>query len=178
VDAQGIPKWEASMSVSVVVSVASALTALVAVALSMRQVRLMERQAMLPVVLESFREARSSEWFQARDFIYERLAAEFSPEHGVTQLPEPARSSVREVGFLFDNFGLLIAHRVASEDLVLGFFGEHIDEIWRILEPYIRKEAERRGLHYMVFFEDLVVRSRSRGSADIRHALGLRSLTA
>ncbi|MFJ9036634.1 hypothetical protein ACIRF8_08590 [Streptomyces sp. NPDC102406] len=162
------------MSVTGVVSVASALAAVVAVALSIRQARLMSRQSLLPVVLEAFREARSPEWFEARDFIYERLAAEFPPDLGVSQQPPQARAALRKVGFLFDNFGLLIAHGVVPEELVTGFFGS-LDEFWHIMEPYIRKEAELREMDYMVFFEDLVVRSQSRSAMDIRESLGLRT---
>ncbi|MET9291048.1 hypothetical protein [Streptomyces sp. NPDC003077] len=163
------------MSITGVLSVASALAAVVAVVLSVRQVRLMSRQSLLPVVLEAFREARSREWFDARDFIYERLAAECSPERGVSQQPPEARVALRKVGFLFDNFGLLIAHGVVPEEVVIGFFGS-LDEIWHIMEPYVRKEAELRGMGYMVFFEDLVVRSRSRSTRDVRKALGLRTI--
>ncbi|QDQ09606.1 hypothetical protein [Streptomyces spectabilis] len=165
------------MSVAIGVSLASALTAVIAVVLSMRQVRLMARQSLLPVVLEAFREARSPEWFEARDFIYERLPAEFSPDRGVSQQPPEARGALRKVGFLFDNFGLLIAHGVVPEELVIGFFGRSLqEEFWQIMAPYIRKEAELRGQSYMIFFEDLVARAQSSSVADIREDLGLRTV--
>ncbi|MFF1378786.1 hypothetical protein [Streptomyces sp. NPDC058308] len=164
------------MSIAGVVSVASALTAVVAVALSLRQTRLMSRQSLVPVVLEAFREARSPEWFEARDFIVERLVAEISPAQGVTRQPPQARAALRKVGFLFDNFGLLVAHRVVPEELVIGFFGGYLDHLWKIMEPYIRKEAELTGQGYMVFFEDLVARSRSHSIENVRETLGLRSI--
>ncbi|MFG1689017.1 hypothetical protein ACGFNP_53340 [Nonomuraea sp. NPDC049269] len=162
------------MDVSLLVSLASAVAAVAAVALSIRQARAVSRHALLPVVLGTFQEARSTEWFEARDFIFQRLATDHPPDGGVTGLPEPARAAVRKVGFLFDNAGLLIAHRTVPEDLVLSFFGESIPEFWRILQPYIRKEAELRGMGYMVFFEDLAARARARPAADIRRELGLR----
>ncbi|MEU6768086.1 hypothetical protein ABZ916_36965 [Streptomyces sp. NPDC046853] len=165
------------MGIAGAVSLASALAAVVAVVLSLRQVRLMARQSLSPVVLEAFREARSPEWFEARDFIYERLAAEFPPDRGVSQQPPQARAALRKVGFLFDNFGLLIAHGVVPEELVIGFFGRSLqDEFWRIMAPYIRKEAELRGQGYMVFFEDLVARARLSSVTGIRETLGLRTV--
>jgi hypothetical protein len=164
------------VDISLAVSIASAAAAVAAVAIAVRQTRSMARQALLPVVLGTFQEARSPEWFEARDYIFDRLAEEHSPERGVSGLPDPARSAIRKIGFLFDNAGLLIAHGAVSEEVILGFFGESVPKFWEILAPFIRREAEIRHMGYMVFFEHSVVRAQMRSTADIRRDLGLRRL--
>jgi hypothetical protein len=145
-----------------------------ALALSLGQLRVMHRQTVLPVVLDAFREARTQGWYTDRDWVLRNLAAEHGPDSGVSRLPEPARGRVRRVGFFFDNIGVFVAHRVVDQDLVIGFFGIGLVEVWDVLEPYIRREAELRGAGYMVYFENLVSLHRSRGPAEVYRRLGLR----
>lgn len=164
------------MDTLVLLSAASALTAVLALVLSVRQVRLMSRQNLLPVALDFFREARTAEWFVARDWIIEHLAAECPPDRGVSGLPEPARRHVRKVGFFYDNLGVFVAYGVVEEDLVLGFFGVGLNEVWIVLQPYIRQEEEIRRMQYMIFFHDLVRRFRDQSAADIYRRRGLRRL--
>jgi hypothetical protein len=160
--------------VATVISVASVLIALVALGYSARQVQLMRRQNLLPVALDFFSEARTPEWFVARDWVINHLAAECSPEVGVSGLPDPAREHVRKVGFFFDNLGVFVAYRVVEEDLALDFFGVGMNEVWAIMEPYIREEEQIRKMQYMAFFNDLVVRFRQRSTAGIYRQKGLR----
>ena len=167
---------EASLAVSMI-SVVIALGALVVSTLvAIQQVRQMSRQNLLPVVLDAFREARTAEWFQARDWILDHLA-EHSPDAGVSRLPQPARGMVRSVGFFYDNLGVFVAYKVVTEDLVIGFFGVGLNELWTVLEPYILRERQIRRMGYMVFYEDLVSRFRARGPANVYEVLGLHKLT-
>ncbi|MFI0453529.1 hypothetical protein [Actinomadura sp. 6N118] len=133
----------------------------------------MARQNLLPVALEAFREARTPEWFEARDWIIENLAAECPPDDGVSALPPGPRAMVRKVGFFYDNLGVFVAYQVVAEGLVIGFFGQGMNQLWQVLEPYIRREGEIRQMRYMVFFEDLVRRYRRCGPAEVYEGLGL-----
>jgi hypothetical protein len=121
-----------------------AVTAVVALEITVRQVRAMSMQVRamsmqtrLSVVVESFREARMPEWWEARDWIVEHLTGEYAPDQGISGLPPHARAMVRKIGFLYDNLGLLVVHQVVPEDLVIGFFGEGMEKHWSILKPYI-----------------------------------------
>ena len=91
---------------------ASVLIAVLALVYSVQQVHLMRRENLLPVALDFFREARTPEWFAARDWVIKHLAAECSPDLGVSGLPEPAREHVRRLGFFYDNLGVFVAYRV------------------------------------------------------------------
>jgi len=169
------------METSLALGIASVVIAFGALAVStfvsIRQVQQMSRQNVLPVVLDAFREARTKEWFQARDWVLDHLADECSADSGVSRLPEPARGMVRSVGFFYDNLGVFVAYKVVTEDLVIGFFGVGLNQLWTVLEPYILRERQIRRMGYMVFFEDLVSRFRSREPATVYEALGLRKLT-
>jgi hypothetical protein len=159
------------------ISAASVLIAVLAFVYSVQQVHLMRRQTLLPVALDFFREARTPEWFVARDWVIQHLASECSPDLGVSGLPEPAREHVRRLGFFYDNLGVFVAYRVVEEDLVLGFFGVGMNEVWASVYPYIRREEEIRQMQYMAFFNDLVVRFRQRSPADIYRKRGLHRVT-
>jgi hypothetical protein len=89
-----------------------AAAALITLVITTWQVRVMSRQTLLSAVGEStFREARMPEWWKARDWIFEHLTVrplpeELTPDHGVSNLPPPAREAIRKIGFLYDNLGL------------------------------------------------------------------------
>lgn len=61
------------------ISAASVLIAVLALTYSVQQVHLMQRQNLLPIALDFFREARTPEWFVARDWVLKYLAAECLP---------------------------------------------------------------------------------------------------
>jgi hypothetical protein len=159
---------------SALISFGSALIAIAALILSLRQMR---RQNLLPVALDIFRESRESEWFRARDWVVTRLAAEHGPEHGVSGLPEQARERVRRVVFYYDNLGVFVAFKVIGQDLAVAFHGVGLTEAWAVLEPYIRREREIRAMRYAVFYEDLVRRSRARPPNEVYGRLKLRGLS-
>jgi hypothetical protein len=159
---------------SLVVSSGSVLIAMTALVLSVRQSR---RQNLLPIALDIFRESRSPEWSRARDWVITSLVTEHSPDQGVSGLPEPARQRVRQVVFFYDNLGVFVAYNVIGQDLAIGFHGVGLSEAWSVLEPYIRRERENRGMRYGVFYEDLVCRVRSRPPEAVYLKLKLRSLS-
>jgi len=166
-DASAIAAW-----VGVPIAFASVL---VAVVYSSRQVRLVRLQNLSPVVLGAFSEARTEEWFEARDWLISNLpSSEILPQNGVSRQPDDARWNMRRVGFFYDNLGVFVAHKIVSEDLIIGFFGVGLIEVWQRMEPYIREEASRRSMRYMVYFEDLVVRTRQRTPAAVYEHLKLR----
>jgi hypothetical protein len=158
----------------VLVSFGSALIAIAALILSVRQMR---RQNLLPVALDIFRESRENEWFQARDWVVTRLAAEHSPDQGVSGLPEHARERVRRVVFYYDNLGVFVAFKVIGQDLAVAFHGVGFTEAWVVLEPYIHREREIRAMRYAVFYEDLICRSRARPPNEVYQKLKLRRLS-
>jgi len=163
------------MDVFALGAVVSAVTAVAAAVIAYWQVQLLPRQTRLSVVVESFREARTPEWWEARDWIVNHLTAECPPEQGVSSLPPPARAAVRKIGFLYDNLGVLVVHKVVPEDFVIGFFGEGMDRYWEILKPYIDAECRITGMAYMVYFRELARRSQIHPAAEIQRRLGVRN---
>jgi hypothetical protein len=158
---------------SLIVSLGSAVIALTALALSVRQTR---RQSLLPIALDIFRESRTKEWFLARDWVVTRLRAEHSPDNGVSGLPEPARERIRRVVFFYDNLGVFVAYKVIEQDLAIGFHGVGLTEAWQALEPYIRRERAIRKMRYAVFYEDLVGRFQAQPPGDVYSKLKLRRI--
>ena len=89
---------------------------MVAVAFSSRQVRLARLQNLSPVVLDAFREARTAEWFKARDWIMTNLpSSDILSRKGVSGQPDDARWNMRRVGFFYDNLGVFVAHGIVPK---------------------------------------------------------------
>jgi hypothetical protein len=164
------------MEAAELIGAIGALVAVIALLLSLRQIGLLRRQNLSPVVLDAFREARTDEWFEAFDWIRADLARDHSPELGVSRLPEAARRRVRKVGFFYDNLGVLVVSEVVPEDLVLGFFGPGMKKCWDVMKPYYDVEGEIRGIRYLVFYEHLVCLYNDRDVADRYRAIRLRRL--
>jgi hypothetical protein len=164
------------MDAAAVIGAISAVVAAIALLLSLRQIGLLRRQNLSPVVMEAFREARTAEWFEAFDWIRADLAREYSPDLGVSGLPEVARRRVRKVGFFYDNLGVLVVSGVVPEDLVLGFFGPGMKKCWDVMKPYFDVEGGVRGIRYLVFYEHLVCLHNDRDVADRYRAIKLRRL--
>ena len=153
------------MDASLAVSIASAVIAfgalVVSTLVSVQQVRQMRRQNLLPVVNEAFTEARTQKWFEDRDWILHHLPGGRHADTGVSGLPRDDQGKARYVGFFYDHLGVVVHYKIVKEDLVIGSFGEGLNEVWKVLEPYICRERQIRGTDYMGFFEDLVCRFRS-----------------
>ena len=122
-----------------------ALAAVVALGLTVRQVLAMSRQTQLSVVVESFREARTPEWFEARDWIFEHLADEYAPDRGISGLPPHARAMIRKVGFLYDNLGLLVIHKVVPESWSSGSSVRACVNSGKSLSPTLMRKAKSAG---------------------------------
>jgi hypothetical protein len=164
------------MDVATVIGASSAIVAAAALLLSSRQITLLRRQNLSPVVLDAFREARTDEWFEAFDWIRADLATEHPADLGVSGLPETARRRLRKVGFFYDNLGVLVVAGVVPEDLVLGFFGPGLQVCWDAMKPYFDVEGRARGLRYLVYYEHLVCLYNDRDVAERYRAVGLRRL--
>ena len=164
------------MDVAALTGAIGAIVAATALLLSLRQIRLLTRQNLSPVVLEAFREARTDEWFDAFDWIRTDLAREFSPELGVSGLPIVARRRIRKVGFFYDNLGVLVVAGVVPEDLVLGFFGPGMQKCWDVIKPYFDAEGAVRGIRYLVFYEHLVCINAERDVGERYRSIKLRRL--
>ena len=52
-----------------------------------------------------------------------------------------------------------------------------MNEVWAIVEPYIRREEQIREMRYMAFFNDLVVRFRQRSQGGIYRQRRLRRVS-
>ncbi|MER6471540.1 DUF4760 domain-containing protein [Streptomyces collinus] len=158
-------------------SLVIALTALgVSVFLARQQIRLATGGNHLPVVLNSFKETRSQEFFEAHEFVLSVLPVEHQAELGYRQLPEPAKTHVRTVGLFYDDLGKLVAHDVISERLVIGSYGTAITRAWEALGPYVYRERERNRSNFWVYLEDLAARIDALPSRVVHAELGLKKL--
>jgi hypothetical protein len=107
---------------------------------------------------------------------------------GFDALPEDWRESAYAVGYFFDSLGVLVAHGIISEKLILGSTGTTVMRMWEILHPFIESERSWRASTYassispgfLRYFEHLVARNYELGGREaasrIQLEIGLRSI--
>jgi len=129
---------------------------------------------MLPILIDMFKEFRSSEFKNHQQYIYNQLTQECDPSKtGYTKLPEPAKLHAITVSHFFENLGLLVASRIIDKELVISYMGGSIISTWNVLEPYIKQERIFRNGVYQDHFEHLTALSLSHPQSQIMEKLKL-----
>ncbi len=147
----------------------SITTVAVSIALTLRQIRLMNNSNQLPVVLDLFMELRSADFVHSEERLWSALASGEDSERGVSGLEQPLQDDVYRVCAFYQMLAYLVAFRVVEEDLVFLATHYRILRTWDTIRPYAVAERSLRGdpYSYLNFFEDLVVMTRSKSSQDI-----------
>ncbi len=164
------------MNVSLILSIVGLATSLAAVGISstlvIRQTRFQRHANQVPVAVSLGQEYRSDDFQLAQDYVLNALATAHEASSGVTGLPAEARRRVLRVTTFYTGLGGLVFFDIAEEEFVVGFIGNRIKGAWDALEPYILQERIlMKNPDFLVFFEDLVCRTRERGrTVDTYHS--------
>lgn len=113
----------------------------------------------MPVLIEMFREHRSKQLADAREFIYYNLA-DYDPSQGLSVLPEEKQNLVRDLAWFYDNLGALVAHGVIDVSPVSGYLGQSVLLYWEKIQPLVEAERKKRNESYdpqrwQIYFENL-----------------------
>lgn len=154
-------------------ALAALFISVIALVLTVWQIRVARGANHLPVVLDAFKASRSPEWFEAQEYILNKLPGEHAAGCAWRDLPQQARDQVNTIGLFYDDIGKLVAHHVIRQDLVIGSYGDPIVYLWDALAPYVY--AERAYIPgFWVYFEDLAARTASRPPRAVYAKLRLR----
>lgn len=155
------------------VSVGIAFTAvIVAFWQAQRTTRSAEQARSLPILSEAFREWRSVEFRKHKNVLLS-LTGTHPPEGGFEALPSDIRESAYTWCYFCDYLGQLVLFEIVSEELIIGFAGTQIPQLWGVLEPFIEKERQHRlktlpeGVPpgFLTNYEHLVARVIARGGS-------------
>jgi hypothetical protein len=142
-------------TVSLVISIAAGIAAIVSAAVAARALREAKKANALPILLDFLREYRQYE--PDRRYILRELGA-LERGLGISELPDEPRTHARTVCHYLDQLGLLVKKDLVDQNDVAGVMGESILYSWRALEPFITAEREARSGDYAQYFEHLVAR--------------------
>jgi hypothetical protein len=175
-----------------ILSLVSVTIAFIAVAVTTWQVRAnarsAERSHTLPVISETFREFRSTEFRTRIAYVVTKIPATTRGTRGFSSLPRKWREDAYEVCYFFDYLGVLVRFGIIREELAISLWGTAIMQVWLSAEPLIFMErAYRRQTYptgispgFLVYYEDLVCHIMERGGRDaprrIQQRSGLRQL--
>jgi hypothetical protein len=165
---------DSSMALNLGTMAIAVVSLLISVGMAIRQHRTTMDGYVLPVVLNAFKDTRSTDFFEAQEYIVHRLGGDHDTDRGVRGLPEDVRDQIRTVGLFYDDLAKLVAHGVISEQFVIGSYGANIVGVWEALEPFVYEERNLRTSRFFIYFEDLAARVRRRPPAKVHAELGLR----
>ncbi|AZM56331.1 hypothetical protein DMA15_30170 [Streptomyces sp. WAC 01529] len=164
------------MDISIVLNVLALMISVCALTMSItvarRQLNLAHNSNLLPVMIDAFRETRSTAFLSSMHYIREELSAH-PADDGYRNLPQEAQLHIRRVGLFYDDIGKLVAHGIVEESLIFGAYGGAIARIWDTLAPFVYAERQKYHNLTMFYFEDLASRASPDAMQEVHRTLGL-----
>ncbi len=166
---------EIDASASVIALVTSVVALVISTLFAVRQLRSAKTANNTTVAVELLSRELLSAWFQESEaYIVERLAGEHESSGGIEGLPLDARAHVYRVGWFYASLAHLVAFGAINERMVISIVKFRLNQVWRVLAPYVRAERALRNPSSMIFFEDLACRAEDFDDAELQHKLRLR----
>lgn len=119
-------------------------------------------------------------------YVRTQLSGKFPDATPVSELPKATRTCIGTVVNYFDQLGVLVSFGVLDEEIVIGYLGNLLDEVWRALQPHIASERRKRQSalgrresisgSYLAFYEDLLVRALEEPPPVVQKRMKLRKL--
>lgn len=166
-------------SIQQIVALPTSVAALaVSTVMALRQYRITRstsRDSHTRTALMSLNAEFRTDGFQlSLDYVLHRLAAEFTPDHGISGLPLEARVHVYRVGHLYGDYGVLAVLPTADREPILSYVHGRVLEAWEKLQPYAEEERARGCGTYWSYFENLAYLAANADKPRILDRLGLR----
>ncbi len=166
-------------SIQLMISLPTSVAALaVSTTMALRQYRITRstsRDSNTRAALMSLNaEFRTDAFQQSLDYVLHRLAADFTPEHGISGLPSEVRVHVYRVGHLYGDYGILAVLPTADREPILSYVHGRVLEAWEKLQPYAAAERTKGCSTYWSYFENLAYLAANADKPRIIDRLGLR----
>lgn len=133
-------------------------SAFAALGAARQQNQIAEGSKSLQAVVEIFREHRDAQQVSARhwirDELRDRLGGASLSTDGFRSLTELEKERILRVAFFYDDIGVMVARRIIELDLVSGYLGTSVLEIWNIVGQAVQSQSPERET--VIHFENLV----------------------
>ncbi|MBB5108864.1 DUF4760 domain-containing protein [Streptomyces spectabilis] len=133
-------------SASWVVTALSMLVAISALMVSLwsarRQTADAQKAAIMRLVAEFIVVCRTQDFQAAQRTVVAELRSESAPDPqgGISGLPEPLQSQVKQVGGFYQDLGTLVVLGVVPEYLIVALYYRFLREVWLAVWPYLERE--------------------------------------
>ncbi|MFD6104114.1 hypothetical protein ACFWFQ_15770 [Nocardia salmonicida] len=125
--------------------IVSVLALCVSGTISLRALRISRHQNETRILIDLFTEHRSPHLAEARVFVHDQLRL-FNPAQGFEAIPPDKRNMVRDLGWFYDNLGVLVHHDVVDLAPISGYLGGSVLDIWPKMKPFVLAEREKRRI--------------------------------
>jgi hypothetical protein len=134
----------------------AALALAISGVIAVRQLLIARRTNYLAVSLQLLNEMTAAEFLNSEEYVVKRLGEEHRAERGISGLPEPARSKVWRVAYVYQTVGYLAALRAVDRRMIQYLVGLRAANAWRSLSAFVavERESNSTGVGFR-FFEDL-----------------------
>jgi hypothetical protein len=156
--------WDAALAgATVVLALVTAAIAWVAKRTADETARLVastERATVLDVVIALFREFRE---LSPERYRLDAALRNYDASRPLSDLDPETRNAAFKVSHFLDALGYLVERELVEVDLIAGFMGGSVINLWEKLGPHIEAERKRRkeagqDPRYQVYFEGLAKR--------------------
>ena len=104
-----------------------------------------ERINQLPVVIAFFNEFRSEKFVDRERYLWANLPGQHDPNQGFTDMPEPLRTYMFDIGIYYQTIAYLVAFKVFDRRLAYLALHHRLVRTWRVIAPFVRGERRLRG---------------------------------
>jgi hypothetical protein len=153
----------------------AALALVISGIIAIRQLFTARRANYLSISLHLLTETTSADFLSSEEYIVNHLNQEHGSENGISRLPEPARSQVWRVAYMYQTVGYLAALHVLDRKMTRYLVGLRVVNTWRSLSDFVavERQVNSNGIGFR-FYEDLASRCRDITAAKTSRRFRLR----
>jgi hypothetical protein len=132
---------------------------IISTAVAARQLLAAKRAGHVEASWQVLNETCGTKFLSDEQYILAALAKEHSAAAGLSGLPEPVRSDIQRVAYVYQTIGYLSSLGAIDKKMTRYLVGLRVVSVWQSLAPFIEAERNLHGDRVgFRFFEDLAYR--------------------
>jgi hypothetical protein len=157
-----------SAILNVIAALASVAAVLTSTFLATQALRYSKNANHMPVIIELFKEHRSTEFRRKEQYVWREIPRQDSTK-GFSGLPRKAKIYATDVALFYLMIGYLSEYKISDPELLALQVQYRLLKTWQVIEPHVREERILRGGEYTFLntLEVFVERVRSLDSDSI-----------
>lgn len=136
---------DTSLALSAIALVVSVVALALSSYLAARQIRLLSQANHIGPFVQLMAEFRDAAFHERYRYVVQKFQIEYPPElgFGIFELPEPARSTVIDITYYFQNCAAFISFGLLDETRIMAMLHVRFISVWDAIRPYVLAERQK-----------------------------------